>query len=60
MVIAGRVQDVQGPRVPAIIGGLLMCAGFIYAGLMTNAIVFYLGLDRSCSKHLLPCFSLLG
>lgn len=41
MVIAGRVQDVQGPRVPAIIGGLLMGTGFIYAGLMTNAIVFY-------------------
>jgi len=42
MVIAGRVQDVQGPRVPAIIGGMLMGTGFIYAGLMTNAIVFYL------------------
>ena len=42
MVIAGRVQDVQGPRVPAIIGGLLMGCGFIYAGFMTNAIVFYL------------------
>ena len=42
MVIAGRVQDVQGPRVPAIIGGLLMGTGFIYAGLMSNAIVFYL------------------
>ncbi|AGF78892.1 nitrate/nitrite transporter [Desulfocapsa sulfexigens DSM 10523] len=42
MVIAGRVQDIQGPRVPAIIGGLLMGSGFIYAGLMTNAIVFYL------------------
>ncbi len=42
MVIAGRVQDVQGPRIPAIIGGLLMGTGFIYAGLMTNAIVFYL------------------
>jgi OFA family oxalate/formate antiporter-like MFS transporter len=42
MVIAGRVQDIKGPRVPAIIGGLLMGIGFIYAGLMTNAIVFYL------------------
>jgi MFS transporter, OFA family, oxalate/formate antiporter len=42
MVIAGRVQDVQGPRVPAIIGGFLMGGGFIYAGLMSNAIVFYL------------------
>ncbi len=42
MVIAGRVQDVQGPRIPAIIGALLMGTGFIYAGLMTNAIVFYL------------------
>lgn len=42
MVIAGRIQDIKGPRVPAIIGGLLMGFGFIYAGLMTNAIVFYL------------------
>lgn len=42
MVIAGRVQDVQGPRIPAIIGGCLMGTGFIYAGLMSNAIVFYL------------------
>lgn len=42
MVIAGRVQDVKGPTIPAIIGGLLMGSGFIYAGLMTNAIVFYL------------------
>ncbi|MBU0730087.1 MAG: OFA family MFS transporter [Proteobacteria bacterium] len=42
MVIAGRVQDIKGPRVPAIIGGLLIGSGFIYAGLMTNAIVFYL------------------
>ena len=42
MVIAGRVQDIKGPRVPAIIGGLMMGGGFIYAGLMTNTIVFYL------------------
>ncbi len=42
MVIAGRVQDVKGPTIPAIIGALLMGSGFIYAGLMTNAIVFYL------------------
>ncbi|MBU0479938.1 MAG: OFA family MFS transporter [Proteobacteria bacterium] len=42
MVIAGRVQDIKGPRFPAIIGGLMMGGGFIYAGLMTNAIVFYL------------------
>ncbi len=42
MVIAGRVQDVKGPTIPAVIGGLLMGTGFIYAGLMTNAIVFYL------------------
>lgn len=42
MVIAGRVQDIKGPRMPAIIGGLLIGTGFIYAGLMTNAIVFYL------------------
>lgn len=42
MVIAGRIQDIKGPRMPAIVGGLMIGTGFIYAGLMTNAIVFYL------------------
>ena len=42
MVIAGRVQDVKGPRFPAIVGAVLMGGGFIIAGLMNNGIVFYL------------------
>lgn len=42
MVIAGRVQDLMGPRFPAIIGGILMGSGFLIAGLMNNTIVFYL------------------
>lgn len=42
MVIAGRIQDVKGPRFPAIIGAILMGAGFITAGLMKTPIVFYI------------------
>ncbi len=43
MVIAGRVQDLKGPRFTAIIGAVLMGLGFVLAGLMTKPIVFYLG-----------------
>lgn len=42
MVIAGRVQDITGPRVPAIIGATLMGLGFLLAGLMESPIVFYI------------------
>lgn len=42
MVIAGRIQDVTGPRVPAIIGACLLGLGFVLAGLMRSTIVFYL------------------
>jgi len=42
MVIAGRVQDVKGPRYTAIVGAILMGAGFLIAGLMNHFIVFYL------------------
>jgi OFA family oxalate/formate antiporter-like MFS transporter len=42
MVIAGRIQDVTGPRLPAIIGATLMGAGFLLAGLIGHPIVFYL------------------
>ncbi len=42
MVIAGRVQDIKGPRFTATIGGVLMGFGFIVAGLMNHFIVFYL------------------
>ncbi|MHC5110454.1 MAG: OFA family MFS transporter [Planctomycetota bacterium] len=42
MVLAGRVQDLKGPRFTAIIGAVLMGLGFITAGLMTKPFVFYL------------------
>jgi len=42
MVIAGRLQDITGPRIPAIIGAVLMGLGFLIAGLMSHPIVFYL------------------
>ncbi|MAE64192.1 MAG: MFS transporter [Phycisphaeraceae bacterium] len=42
MVIAGRVQDVRGPRLPALIGAMLMGGGFLIAGLMNYQVVFYL------------------
>jgi OFA family oxalate/formate antiporter-like MFS transporter len=42
MVIAGRVQDVKGPRFPAIVGGVLMGAGFLLASLVTQPFIFYL------------------
>lgn len=42
MVFAGRVQDVKGPRFTAIIGGVLMGAGFLLAGAMRAPFVFYL------------------
>lgn len=42
MVIAGRVQDVTGPRLPALIGAVLMGLGFLLAGLMNHPIVFLL------------------
>jgi OFA family oxalate/formate antiporter-like MFS transporter len=42
MVLAGRVQDVKGPRFTATIGGLLLGGGFLIAGLMNHFVVFYL------------------
>ena len=42
MVIAGRVQDIKGPRFTAIIGAVLMGVGFLIAGFMTSPIVFYI------------------
>ncbi len=41
MVIAGRIQDVTGPRLPAIVGAVLMSLGFLLAGLMSSPIAFY-------------------
>lgn len=42
MVIAGRVQDVKGPRLPAIVGAVLLGTGFLLAGLVQSPLVFYL------------------
>jgi OFA family oxalate/formate antiporter-like MFS transporter len=42
MVIAGRVQDLKGPRFPAIVGAILMAMGFLFAGFMNSPIVFYI------------------
>lgn len=41
MVVAGRVQDIKGPRFTAIIGAVLMGGGFILAGSTDHFIVFY-------------------
>jgi OFA family oxalate/formate antiporter-like MFS transporter len=42
MVIAGRIQDITGPRLPAVVGAVLMGVGFLLAGLMDHPAVFYL------------------
>lgn len=42
MVIAGRVQDLLGPRVPAIVGAVLMAVGFLSAAYMSSPIVLYI------------------
>lgn len=42
MIFAGRLQDLKGPRLPALLGALLMGGGFMVAGLMHSPIVFYL------------------
>ncbi len=42
MVFAGRLQDLKGPRVPALIGACLMGGGFILAGFLDAPIIFYL------------------
>jgi OFA family oxalate/formate antiporter-like MFS transporter len=41
MVFAGRVQDLKGPRFPAIVGACLMGGGFLVAGLMSSPVVFF-------------------
>ncbi len=42
MVIAGRVQDVKGPRFPAVIGAILMGLGFLVAGFMRSPVVLFI------------------
>ena len=41
MVPAGRMQDTLGPRLVATIGGLLVGAGMLLAGLMGNSVAGY-------------------
>jgi len=43
MVPAGRMQDLIGPRVVATIGGILMGAGMILAGMGSSLMLFILG-----------------
>ena len=40
MVVAGRIQDVTGPRAPALVGAILMGAGFAIAGLIHRPFIF--------------------
>lgn len=42
MVVAGRFQDLKGPRIPAIIGAVLMGVGFLLSAFLNNSIVFYI------------------
>lgn len=40
MVVAGRLQDVRGPRVTAMIGGVLLGGGFLVASQLQHAVTF--------------------
>ena len=40
-VAAGRLQDVKGPRIPAAIGGALVCAGFLLASGTASLVFLY-------------------
>jgi OFA family oxalate/formate antiporter-like MFS transporter len=40
MVLAGRIQDVRGPRITAAIGGVLLAAGFLVASQLQHAATF--------------------
>lgn len=42
MVLAGRLQDVRGPRFTAALGGVLLAAGFLIAGQAQHLITFYI------------------
>lgn len=42
MVFAGRVQDVRGPRQPALIGAVLLGSGFLAASFMNYPFMFFL------------------
>jgi OFA family oxalate/formate antiporter-like MFS transporter len=42
-ILAGRIQDLKGPRVCAFVGGVLVSAGFILASFTTSLTGLYLG-----------------
>jgi OFA family oxalate/formate antiporter-like MFS transporter len=41
-VVAGRIQDLKGPKICAAIGGLLVSAGFILSSQTTSLITLYI------------------
>lgn len=41
-VVAGRIQDLKGPRICAFTGGLLVSAGFVFASWTTSLVGLYL------------------
>jgi len=41
-IVAGRIQDVKGPRLCAAIGGVLVSAGFILASVTSSLVGLYL------------------
>jgi MFS family permease len=43
MIIAGRMQDKIGPRATCVLGGLLVCGGFLVASLSNNYWMWILG-----------------
>ncbi len=48
MVPAGHLQDAVGPRIPAMIGGGLMGAGFILASMLESPVVLHLAHAALC------------
>jgi len=41
-VVAGRIQDLKGPRVCAMLGGVFLSAGFVLASWTTSLVGLYL------------------
>src|SRR5436190_11354779 len=41
-IVAGRIQDLKGPRICAAIGGILVSAGFVLASFTSSLIALYL------------------
>jgi MFS transporter, OFA family, oxalate/formate antiporter len=41
-VVAGRIQDIKGPRICAFLGGLFVSAGFVLASFTTSLTMLYL------------------